>query len=90
VVTRELMWVKTIPIKKFEFSYVVRIPFGQTSVPGKVFNYGPVVDGIAKGMEQQYPELVGVFYNLLDPEEMDMIKKQAQELKNKKDIKICF
>lgn len=38
----------------------------------------------AKGLEQQYPELMATISKLIDPEEMQIIKKQCQELKSKK------
>jgi hypothetical protein len=42
------------------------------------------VEGMAKGLEQQYPELMGTAYNLIDPEEMKILKNQAQALKKQK------
>lgn len=84
IATRELMWAKNIPINKIEFPYVVRIPWGKAYKPGKIYNYGPIVEGMAKGLEQQYPDIMATVYSLIDPEEMLIIKKQAQELKSKK------
>ena len=84
IINRELMWTKTIPVKKFEFSYLERIPWGQLYTPGKLYSYGSILDGMAKGMEQQYPDIMANVYNLIDAEEMSIIKKQAQELKSKK------
>jgi hypothetical protein len=84
IVTRELMWVKSIPFKEFEFPYLVRIPWGKGHIPGKLYNYDPIIDGMAKGVEQQYPQMMATIYKLIDSEEMKIIKKQAHELKVKK------
>ena len=84
IATRELIWTKTIPIDQFEFSYIVSIPWGRPYVPGKLYNYDSVLDGMAKGMGQKYPEIMAKVYNLIDVEEMGILKKQAQELKSKK------
>ncbi|MBN2178738.1 MAG: hypothetical protein JW743_04865 [Deltaproteobacteria bacterium] len=83
ITTRELMWTKTIPVKEFEFSYLVSIPWGTNRAPGKLYDANPVFDGMAKGLEKQYPDLIGTIKELIDPEEMAIIKKQCQELKNK-------
>ena len=42
------------------------------------------MNDLAKGVEQQYPDLMATISNLIDPEEMQIIKKQAQEIKSKK------
>ena len=82
--TRELMWVKPIDIKKFQFPYVVRVPWGQPITRSKLYSYEPIFIGMARGLEEQYPEIMNTFYKLLDPEEMTIIKKEARELKSKK------
>jgi hypothetical protein len=69
IVTRELMWSKVIPLTKFEIPYADNI-----SMKNKV----------AKGIEKQYPEIMATISKLIDPEEMQIIKKQCQELKSKK------
>lgn len=80
IVTRELMWAKNIPLTKFEFSYAVSYPINK---PSSVW-LNAVMNGLAKGLEKQYPELMATISKLIDPEEMRIIKKQCQELKNKK------
>jgi len=84
IVTRELMWSKNIPFKQFEFPFTVRIPWGNGYTPGKISDFMPIMEGMAKGLEQQYRELLGTAYNLIDPEEMKILKNQAQELKKQK------
>jgi hypothetical protein len=82
--TKELMWAKSVPIKKFEHPFTSVIPWGESYVPGKIYNYSPVVEGIAKGIEQQYPDIMATIYNLIDAQEMAILQKQAQELKSKR------
>lgn len=78
IVTRELMWAKSIPFTKFTFPYSIR---GSYHVENK-FNL--IMNEVAKGVEQQYPNLMATISKLIYPEEMQIIKKQCQELKSKK------
>ena len=88
-VTNELMWAKSIPFTN-TFPYNVRISgyinesqhyVEASRVP---FKYGLIMDDVAKGIEKEYPNFMATFSKLIDPEEMRIIKKQAQELKSKK------
>ena len=79
IVTRELMWTKNIPLTKFEFPYRARTYPGHPS-----YDYKIIMNDVAKGIEQQYPNLMTAIYKSLAPKEMRIIKKQCQELKNKK------
>ena len=80
VMTRELMWHKNIPFKEFEFPYNIRHPDIT-----KPYDLTPhIMNDLAKGLEKQYPDLMGTISQLIDPEEMRIIKKQCQELKSKK------
>lgn len=82
IVTRELMWTKSIPLTKFEFPYNVRIPH---LAQGQSYDIKPfIMNDLAKGVEQQYLDFMATISKLIDPEEMGIIKKQAQELKSKK------
>lgn len=78
IVTGELMWTKSIPLEKIEFSYSIRSPY---SVERK---FDLIMNDAVKGIERQYPGLMATISKLIDPEEMRIIKKQCQELKNKK------
>lgn len=89
ITTQELMWVKTIPFKNFTFPYFVKVSCEEyiqikKSAPDKLYSYDPIFNGMAKGMEEQYPEIMSTFYKLLDPEEMTIIKKEAKAIKVKK------
>lgn len=96
IVTRELMWTKSIPLAKFEFPYKGKIVWGAGVTVDDVKNAGiekPVewldlglINDVAKGIEKQYPDLMATIAKFIDPEEMRIIKKQAQELKDKSDI----
>lgn len=92
VVTHELMWSKSIPFTN-TFHYSLRIP-GYRQIRQKVqggswidvtpFDYALIMNDVAKEVEQQYPNFMATISKLIDPEEMRIIKKQAQELKSKK------
>ncbi len=85
IATRELMWVKKIDVKKFQFPYVVRAPYNTPyPTPGKLYSYEPIFTVMAKGFEEQYPEIMNLIYNSLNPGEIIIIKKEAQTLKSKK------
>jgi hypothetical protein len=94
IVTKELMWSKTIPFTD-TFPYSVRIvrynpglyiegtwnpKYGKPTP----FNYALIMDGVAKVVEKHYPDIMATISKLIDPEEMMIIKKQCQELKSKK------
>jgi hypothetical protein len=89
ITTQELMWIKTIPFKNFSFPYFAKVSIEKyaqikKSSSGKLYSYDPLFNGMARGLEEQYPEIMNTFYKLLDPEEMTIIKKEARELKSKK------
>lgn len=82
IITRELMWAKSIPFTNFEFPYSIHIPH---YVQGQSYDLKPfIMNDVAKGIEQQYPKFMDTVSRLIDPEEMRIIKKQAEELKSKK------
>lgn len=81
IMTREPMWTKNIPMS-YTIHYDVRFPFF-TGAP-RPFDINLVMDDLAKGLEQQYPKMLETFSNMLDSEEMRVIKKQAQGLKKTK------
>ena len=84
IVTRELMWSKNIPFAKFEFPYRVRHSAFYDK-PGQPFDLKPLVmNEVAQKIEEQYPGLMATLAQLIDPEEMRIIKEQAQKLKNQK------
>lgn len=94
IATGELMWAKRIPITKFEFPYKGSIIWGAGVTVADVMNKeidksvvsldSDSINDIVKGIEKQYPELMDTISKLIDPEEMKIIKKQAQEVKSKK------
>ena len=89
IATQELMWAKTVPFKNFTFPYSVKVKYKEyaeikKSGSRKLYSYDPVFAGMAKGVEEQYPAIMGAIGSLIDPEEMEIIKKQCQEIKSKK------
>lgn len=89
ITTQELMWAKIIPFRNFTFPYFVKVKFKEYAEikktgSRKLYRYDPIFDGMAKGVEEQYPAIMGTIDGLIDPEEMEIIKKQCQELKSKK------
>ncbi len=81
IATRELIWSKSIPIA-YTFPYDVRFPYFDTGT--RPFDMKLIINDMAKGLEQQYPKIMETLSNLIDPEEMRILKRQAQELKRKK------
>ena len=97
IVTRELMWAKSIPFKKFGFPFVLgiitweRLANTRDAYNKKIKKTIASVElstanmnDLAKEIEKQYPGLMATIYKLIDPEEMRIIKKQCQELKSKR------
>ena len=79
MMTRELMWSKNIPLRKWEFPYNIKTPNVHP------YDLKPfIMNDVAKGLEQEYPQLMSTMEGIVDPEEMRVLKKQAQELKRKK------
>ncbi|MFH1093486.1 MAG: hypothetical protein V1739_04945 [Candidatus Omnitrophota bacterium] len=92
VVTKELMWSKTVEFEEFKFP-VYSIKWAEGTNVHKIndvtekavsVNDVTVMNEVAKGIEKQYPAIMASFFKLIDPEEMIMIKKECQELKSKK------
>lgn len=85
IVTGELMWHKSIPLTKFKFPYNFRFPCPVTYPEGTTpFDFNPIMNDVAKGIEQQYPDFMTTVSKFIDPEEMQIIKKQAREIRSKK------
>jgi hypothetical protein len=97
LVTKELMWRKTIPFTKFEVPFAWdKITWAAGTNAADVDNKNIMksvglvelksssVNDAAKGIEKQYPDIMATISKLIDPEEMNAIKKQCQEIKSKK------
>lgn len=88
IFTLEKMWSKNLTFAEFE------VPFKSIVVSYTINRDGKLVKAtfepeklenlIAKEMEKQYPTVMDTIYKLIDPEEMTIIRKQAQEVKSKK------
>jgi len=87
VVTRELMWSKSLTFAELDVP-VTSVVNTITSQHGKITEMGFANDALenimARELEKQYPVLMGTIYGLIDPEEMLILKQDAQDLKAKK------
>lgn len=85
IATLVLMWAKSVPFEEFQFSYRVRnCPF-YNEKHRIVFDLKPIImTDVAKGVESQYPEIMAAIASLIDAEEMNIIKKQCQEVRKDK------
>lgn len=86
IVTRELMWSKSLNITELDVS-IVSVLQSYTEEHGKitqlVFRPEGLENLMAKEVERQYPTVMDTIYKLIDLEEMSIIKEQAQEVKSK-------
>jgi len=84
IITRELMWSKSVNFTEFEvpFKSVASDYDYKNWIVVKV-NFRPeaLENFIAEEMEKQYPVLMDTIYNFIDPEEITIIQKRAQEIR---------
>lgn len=87
IVTRELMWSKSLKFTESEVP-VLSLIYGYQSEHGKItqllFRAEVLENHMAKEVEKQYPAVMETIYKLIDPEEMTIIRKQAQEVRKNK------
>lgn len=84
--SREKMWTKSVDLPP------VRVPIEETqsySMPGAnmqllIENESTIYNGVAKALEAQYKAILDRAYAYLDPDEIQLVKKQAQEIRAKK------
>jgi hypothetical protein len=82
ITTLVLMWANSVPFEEFEFSYRVRNSPFYNKKHGVVFDLKPIIiTDVAKGVESQYPKIMAAIANLIDTEEMNIIKKQCPEVR---------
>lgn len=87
VVTRELMWSKSLTFGELEipFASVVQALTAQHGkITDIVFAPEAIENAMARELEKQYPVLMSTIFSLIDPEEMLILKQEAQELRSKK------
>jgi neuraminyllactose-binding hemagglutinin len=85
IATLVLMWAKSVPFEEFEFSYRIRNSPFYNKKHGIVFDLKPIIiTDVAKGLESQYPKIMAAIASLIDAEEMNIIKKQCQEVRTEK------
>jgi hypothetical protein len=84
--SREKMWTKSVEIPP------ITIPVGAThmytspGIPVQVLleREDVLYNGVAKALETQYNAILQRAYQYLDPDEMQIVKKQAQEIRSRK------
>lgn len=81
----EKMWVKNfdIPRATIPVETIYGYP-GRTSVQVLLEKEGQIYNDIAKALEAQYKPILERTYQYLDPEEMQIVKTQSQEIRSKK------
>ncbi|MFO7559021.1 MAG: hypothetical protein R6X10_09350 [Desulfobacterales bacterium] len=87
IFTREMMWSKNLTLAEFEVPFT-SVLNNYTTKDGKVvdmaFRLEALENLMAIEMEKRYPVVMDTIYKLIDPEEMTIIREQAQEVKSKK------
>lgn len=86
IITRELMWSKSLDFTELEVPLleIIQAYEAQYEKITELFFRAEAIENLmAKEVEKQYPVVMGTTYKLIDPEEMLIIKKQAQEVKSK-------
>lgn len=85
--TLVLMWAKSVPFEDFESSYRIRnCPF-YNQKHRIVFDLKSVImTDVAKGVESQYPEIMAAIERQINAEEMNILKKQCQEVRKDKGL----
>lgn len=87
IVTRELVWSKSLTFGELEipFASVVHVVTAQHGkITDMVFAPEALENIMARELEKKYPGLMSTIFTLIDPEEMLVLKQEAQELKSKK------
>ena len=83
--SKEKMWTKSINIPPITIHVVTTKTYSRPlSADELVINEGMVYDDVAKALDAQYKAILEKSYQYLDPEEMRIVKKQAQEIRSKK------
>ncbi len=98
IVTGELLWTKSFPLMAFDISGAsgfksiewkgltdVRDVKNDNVKKPILYELGTGnYNEMAQGLEKQYPNLMSTIAGLIDPEEMRILRRQAQEIRKKK------
>jgi hypothetical protein len=84
--SREKMWTKSVDIPPLTVRIDETAAYGMPDVPIQQLleSETAVYNPVAKALEMQYKKILDRANQYLDPEEMQIVKKQAQEIRNKK------
>lgn len=83
--SREKMWTKSVDIPPITIVVEETAMYSNSNVPLDVLmKEDGIYNDVAKALEAQYKTILARAYQYLDPEEMRIVKKQAQEIRSKK------
>lgn len=83
--SREKMWTKTVDIPAITIHFATTHGYtGPATAAVLLANEDELFNEVAKALDAQYNAILGKTYQYLDPEEMQIVKKQAQEIRTKK------
>jgi len=84
--SREKMWTKSVEIPPLTVRVEETHMYGSPGIPVQQLmeSEDAIYNGVAKALEMQYKSILERAYQYLDPDEMQIVKKQAQEIRNKK------
>lgn len=84
--SREKMWTKSVDIPPLTVPVEETVMYTAPGVPMHALIEGNpgIYNGVARALETQYKEILQRAYQYLDPDEMQIVKKQAQEIRAKK------
>jgi hypothetical protein len=84
--SREKMWTKSVELPPLTVRVEETRMYSSDNVPiQQLLESEPAIyNGVAKALETQYKSILDKAHQYLDPDEMQIVKKQAQEIRNKK------
>lgn len=84
--SREKMWTKSVEMPPLRVPVDGTRMYTRRDIPVQQLleSEEAIYNGVAKALETQYKTILEKAYAYLDPDEMQIVKKQAQEIRNKK------
>jgi hypothetical protein len=84
--SREKMWTKSVDIPPLTVQVPETRMYTSPNVPVPVLlqNEQEIYNNVAQALETQYEVILESAYRYLDPDEMQIVKKQSQEIRNRK------
>lgn len=84
--SREKMWTKSVDIPPLTVHIDETKMYSAPNIPVETLlqNENVIYNDVAKALEAQYKTILDKAYQYLDPDEMQLVKKQSLEIRNKK------